>query len=147
MHLYHPLFVFNQFGDLERCALRPGNCSQRRPIKDWSLTSLKEKLIKIGAKVVSHGRTRLPDILRDLIRLQMHGPSSRNQFSRNSPISFSFADFETASPWPAKKKIGAFPRVQRRRSRSSMSRNPPALGVNATWRRSSDSNPLSHRTP
>jgi hypothetical protein len=26
------------------------------PIKDWSLTSLKEKLIKIGAEVVSHGR-------------------------------------------------------------------------------------------
>src|SRR3954471_7319937 len=26
------------------------------PIKDWSLTSLKEKLIKIGAKVVNHGR-------------------------------------------------------------------------------------------
>jgi hypothetical protein len=22
---YHPLFVFNQFGNLERCALRPGN--------------------------------------------------------------------------------------------------------------------------
>ena len=26
------------------------------PIKDWSLTSLKEKLIKTGAKIVSHGR-------------------------------------------------------------------------------------------
>ena len=26
------------------------------PIKGWSLTSLKEKLIKIGAKVISHGR-------------------------------------------------------------------------------------------
>jgi DDE family transposase len=26
------------------------------PINDWSLTSLKDKLIKIGAKVVSHGR-------------------------------------------------------------------------------------------
>jgi Transposase DDE domain group 1 len=26
------------------------------PIRDWSLTSLKEKLIKIGAKVVAHGR-------------------------------------------------------------------------------------------
>ena len=26
------------------------------PIKDWSLTSLKEKLIKVGAKVVGHGR-------------------------------------------------------------------------------------------
>jgi hypothetical protein len=26
------------------------------PCEDWSLTSLKEKLIKIGAKVVNHGR-------------------------------------------------------------------------------------------
>ena len=26
------------------------------PIKDWSLASLKEKLIKIGAKVISHDR-------------------------------------------------------------------------------------------
>ena len=26
------------------------------PIKEWSLTSLREKLIKIGAKLVSHGR-------------------------------------------------------------------------------------------
>ena len=26
------------------------------PIKDWSLTTLNEKLIKIGAKVVSYGR-------------------------------------------------------------------------------------------
>ena len=25
-------------------------------MKDWSLTTLKEKLIKIGAKVISHGR-------------------------------------------------------------------------------------------
>jgi hypothetical protein len=31
-----------------------GRC--REPIRDWSLTSLKEKLIKIGAKVVRHGR-------------------------------------------------------------------------------------------
>jgi hypothetical protein len=27
------------------------------PIKDWSLTSLKEKLTKFGTKVVSHGPT------------------------------------------------------------------------------------------
>jgi hypothetical protein len=26
------------------------------PIKEWSLMSLKEQLIKIGAKIVSHGR-------------------------------------------------------------------------------------------
>ena len=25
---YHPLFVFNQFGDLERCVLRPGPVAQ-----------------------------------------------------------------------------------------------------------------------
>ena len=24
---YHPLFVFNQFGDLERCVLRPATCT------------------------------------------------------------------------------------------------------------------------
>jgi hypothetical protein len=29
------------------------------PIKDWSLTSLKEKLIKTGAKIVSHGAMSL----------------------------------------------------------------------------------------
>jgi Transposase DDE domain group 1 len=27
---YHPLFVFNQFGDLARCALRPGNVHSTR---------------------------------------------------------------------------------------------------------------------
>jgi hypothetical protein len=29
---YHPLFVFNQFGDVERCALRPGNVHS---VADW----------------------------------------------------------------------------------------------------------------
>jgi hypothetical protein len=29
---YHPLFVFNQFGDLERCSLRPGNVHSA---EDW----------------------------------------------------------------------------------------------------------------
>ena len=28
----------------------------KRQIKHWSLTSLREKLVKIGAKVVRHGR-------------------------------------------------------------------------------------------
>ena len=31
---YHPLFCFNQFGDLERCLLRPGNVHSA---KDWRL--------------------------------------------------------------------------------------------------------------
>jgi transposase len=30
---------------------------QIKTVEDWSLTSLKEKLIKIGAKVVRHGRS------------------------------------------------------------------------------------------
>ena len=34
----------------------PRTLATPEPIKDWSLTSLKEKLIKIGAKIVSHGR-------------------------------------------------------------------------------------------
>src|SRR4051812_48157055 len=34
----------------------PAHAGDARPESDWSLTSLKEKLIKIGVKVVSHGR-------------------------------------------------------------------------------------------
>jgi hypothetical protein len=37
-------------------AISCGRLALPEPIKDWSLTSLKEKLIKIGAKVVSRGR-------------------------------------------------------------------------------------------
>jgi Phage integrase family/Transposase DDE domain group 1 len=49
---YHPLFVFNQFGDLERCTLRPGNVhsadgstqARREPLPGQSLTYLFSKL-------------------------------------------------------------------------------------------------------
>jgi len=45
---------------LHALAYNPGNflrtLATPEPIKDWSLTSLKDKLIKIGAKVVSYGR-------------------------------------------------------------------------------------------
>ena len=41
-------------GLLPRLNLNP--LTWTSPCEDWSLTSLKEKLIKIGAKVVSHGR-------------------------------------------------------------------------------------------
>ena len=64
----HPLFVFNQFGDLERCALRPGNVHSS---DDWedvlkpvlarysnearpSIT--RERLIKTGVRLVRHAR-------------------------------------------------------------------------------------------
>jgi hypothetical protein len=44
---------------LHALAYNLGNCPRAlatpEPIEDWSLTTLKEKLIKIGAKVVSHG--------------------------------------------------------------------------------------------
>jgi len=46
-----------------------------RRIKDWSLTSLKEKLIKIGAKVVSHRRH---------VARQMVGSQSRDNSSPTS---------------------------------------------------------------
>jgi Transposase DDE domain group 1 len=48
------------------------------PIKDWSMTTLKEKLIKIGAKVVAHARyvtfqmaeVAIPNnLLADILRL------------------------------------------------------------------------------
>jgi hypothetical protein len=58
------------------------------PIKNWSLTSLKEKLIKIGAKVVSHGRyvafqmaeVAIPrQLLQEILRLIANCGLSRHQ--------------------------------------------------------------------
>jgi Transposase DDE domain group 1 len=59
------------------------------PMSDWSLTTLKEKLIKIGAKVVSHGRyivfqmaeVAIPrqmfqEILRLIAELRLRPPSA-----------------------------------------------------------------------
>jgi hypothetical protein len=43
------------------------------PIKDWSLTSLKDKLIKIGAKVVSDGRY----VAFQMAEVAIHGKCSR----------------------------------------------------------------------
>jgi hypothetical protein len=88
---YHPLFLFNQFGDLERCMLRPGNVHSAEgwrevlkpviaryrdrglvlyfrgdaalrslvlpnEVAQWTLTTLRERLVKIGARIVRHGR-------------------------------------------------------------------------------------------
>jgi hypothetical protein len=44
---YHPLFVFNQIGDLERCALRPGNV---RSADRWDGV-LKPVVARYGGKV------------------------------------------------------------------------------------------------
>ena len=42
---YHPLFVFNQFGDLERCALRPGNVHSA---DDWEACSSRSSRVTKG---------------------------------------------------------------------------------------------------
>jgi hypothetical protein len=54
----HFELVGGYLGELAKLIMRVGDMLDPtpEPIKDWSLTSLKEKLIKIGAKVVSHGR-------------------------------------------------------------------------------------------
>ncbi len=55
----HPLFCFNQFGDVEQSLLRDGDVHSAkdwRAARHWTLTTLREKLIKIGAKVVRHSR-------------------------------------------------------------------------------------------
>ena len=36
--------------------LRPNAATRLEQVKHWSLTSLKEKLVKIGAKIVTHAR-------------------------------------------------------------------------------------------
>ena len=55
---WHPGELYPRVGFIVTNMARPAKnvVAFYKPIKDWSLTSLKEKLIKIGAKVVSHGR-------------------------------------------------------------------------------------------
>jgi Transposase DDE domain group 1 len=57
------------------------------PIKDWSLTSLKEKLIKIGAKVVSHGRYVAPPFGAPTVAavVRAASPYCENAEKRNNP--------------------------------------------------------------
>ena len=46
---YHPLFVFNQFGDLERCALRPGNvhsAHEWRDVLDPVVARYRDRLLR-----------------------------------------------------------------------------------------------------
>src|SRR5262249_7484860 len=47
---YHPLFVFNQFGDLERCALRAGNVHSA---DDWD-DVLKPIVARYQGKILTH---------------------------------------------------------------------------------------------
>src|SRR5688572_2682801 len=57
---YHPLFVFNQFGDLERCALRPGNVHSAEgwrevlePVIARSRTTMKRRSFRADAGFAS----------------------------------------------------------------------------------------------
>ena len=46
---YHPLFVFNQFGDLERCTLRPGNvhsAHEWRDVLDPAVARYRDRLLR-----------------------------------------------------------------------------------------------------
>ena len=49
---YHPLFVFNQFGDLERCVLRPGNAHSA---EGWR-SVLEPVIARYGSVALSGGR-------------------------------------------------------------------------------------------
>jgi Transposase DDE domain group 1 len=57
---YHPLFVFNQFGDLERCALRPGNVHSAEgwravlePVVAHDRTTMKRRYFRADAGCAS----------------------------------------------------------------------------------------------
>src|SRR5829696_1001748 len=63
---YHPLFVFNQFGDLERCALRPGNVHSAEgwrdvlePVVARYRTTMKRRYLRADAAFLAGG-SRVP---------------------------------------------------------------------------------------
>jgi hypothetical protein len=68
----------------------------------WSLTSLREKLIKIGAKVVSHGRYTVVYLAGDRgfeSLLLQRGVRCEPDFRGGSP-SMTVGDFANANPAP-----------------------------------------------
>src|SRR5246127_1450486 len=86
---------------LHALAYNLGNFLRRRappePIKNWSLTSLKEKLIKIGAKVVSHGRyvafqmaeVAIPrNLFADILRLIANFPRPQSHHPRKAFVRY-----------------------------------------------------------
>ena len=85
----HPLFVFNQFGDLERCALRPGNVHSAH---DWE------------------------DVLRPV--LARHAPSARPSITRRrfrADAAFAIPalfDFLEAEGWDYAIRIKGNPKLQ-----------------------------------
>ena len=56
----HPLFVFNQFGDLERCALRPGNVHSADGWEDVLRPVLARYLPKPGPRSRAGGSAPMP---------------------------------------------------------------------------------------
>ena len=76
---YHPLFVFNQFGDLERSALRPGNVHSA---DDWDgvlkpvVTRYQGKVSRIYFR--AYAAFAMPEVYEFLefaanaVRLQLH---------------------------------------------------------------------------
>ena len=80
---YHPLFVFNQFGDLERCALRPGNVHSAdgwRDVLDPVIARYRAK-----SRASTSAPTRALPIPRSTTSSKPRGSSMRSGFR---PIGF-----------------------------------------------------------
>ena len=90
MHLLSSLFVFNQFGDLERCSLRPGNvhsaedgtvCSSpswrdiratSHPFAFYNKRGTCEQWIKEGKGAIKWTRLSCRTFAANSVRLQLH---------------------------------------------------------------------------
>ena len=64
--IYHPLFVFNQFGDVERCAPRPGNVHSAA---GWRAV-LEPVIVRYQMAEVAVSRQMFADILSLIARLR-----------------------------------------------------------------------------
>ena len=69
---YHPLFCFNQFGDLERAMLRNGNVhSAEGVVKFYNQRGVAEQWIKEGKNAVRWTKLSCHDFLDNQVRLQL----------------------------------------------------------------------------
>ena len=105
------------------------------PIKDWSPTSLKEKLIKIGAKVVSHGRYvgfQMAEVTVPQIPVRRHPAADRGTAAAAAPVDGVKRSMSRVRQTHGEMRLGrggfGLPNV--RRGLSGARRGPPA----SRWR-------------
>ena len=118
---YHPLFVFNQFGDVERCALRPGNVHSA----DGWRAVLEPVIPATGAprSASISGATRPLPILRCTSFSKLSAPATRSAYRPTGSCRTGLDTYRSARSGGHRRKCAASTPASAIRRRAGKSRD------------------------